>query len=60
MNDLQGIPLGLGMALAKNANALIYFASLPNERRQQIIDKTHAINSSEEMDSFVSSLIDKK
>lgn len=50
------IPMGLGMALAKDLNAMNYFASLDSSAQQRIIDQTHSIRSKEEMQSFVSSL----
>jgi uncharacterized protein YdeI (YjbR/CyaY-like superfamily) len=50
------IPMGLGMALAQNPNAMRYFSALPAGERQRIIDRAHGIESKEEMRSFVASL----
>lgn len=50
------MPIGLGMALAKNLNAMNYFASLTPEQKQQVVDHTHSIRSKEEMDQFVSDI----
>lgn len=52
------VPMGLGMALAENLDALNYFASLTHEQQQRIIDHTHQIRSKQEMHSFVSHLKD--
>jgi uncharacterized protein YdeI (YjbR/CyaY-like superfamily) len=52
----NGIPLGLGMALAQNSDALTRFAGLSAQERQQIIDRTHSINSKKEMRSYVENL----
>ncbi len=52
-----GIPMGLGMALAQNTKAMQYFASLPAQEQQTIIENTHNIRSKQEMQSFVNSLI---
>ncbi|MCL2055570.1 MAG: hypothetical protein FWG90_14225 [Oscillospiraceae bacterium] len=52
----NGIPLGLGMALAQNSAALSRFAGLSKEERQKIIDRTHGINSKKEMRGFVDNL----
>jgi len=52
----NGIPLGLGMALAQNSEALSHFAGLSKPERQQIIDRTHSIGSKKEMRSFVDNL----
>jgi len=51
--DYNAIPLGLGLALAQNSEALSRFAGLPVSERQRIIDKTHSIESKKEMKSFV-------
>jgi len=50
------IPLGLGMALAQNSNAMMYFSGLSEPDRQNIIDRTHQIKSKEEMRHFVDNL----
>lgn len=51
------MPLGLGMALAQNLNAMERFASLPKDEQRRIIAHTHSIGSKEEMQSFVQSLL---
>ena len=51
------IPLGLGMALAKNPPAMESFTNMSNEQKRCIIAKTHGIASSEEMENFVRSFI---
>jgi len=58
-ND-QGMPLGLGMALAQNLEAMNYFSSLPKQKQQEIISHTHQIQSKSEMQSYVESLISAK
>jgi len=50
------IPMGLGMALMQNRQAMDYFSSLSDEGKQQVIDHTHTIGSKEEMQSYVDSL----
>lgn len=50
----NAIPMGLGMALAKDLNAMNYFSSLGHEQQQEIIDHTHVIQSKNEMQQFVS------
>lgn len=52
--DGKGIPMGLGMALAQNLDAMNYFSSLGNEKQQEIINHTHEIRSKNEMQQFVS------
>lgn len=51
------IPLGLGMALAKDIHAMNYFASLPQSRKDEIIAHTHQIQSKSEMQAYVDSLV---
>lgn len=54
-NLAEGIemPLGLGMALAQDVNAMDYFASLPDQKQQEIISRTHSIQSKQEMRELV-------
>lgn len=56
MKYLQDLPLGFGMALLQNNEAAMYFDSLPEANRQNLIKKTHDINSKKEMQAFVDSL----
>ncbi len=55
--DGPEMPMGLGMALAQNLEAMNRFASLPRERQQAIIAHTHSIRSKEEMRAYVQSLL---
>lgn len=55
--DGADMPLGLGMALAKNLSAMEYFAALPESERQRIIEHTHSIRSKQEMQEYVNSLV---
>ncbi len=47
------MPIGLGMALAMNPEAMQKFASLPERKKQEIIQGTHAVSSKEEMRQYV-------
>ena len=53
---MEQLPLGLGMALAQNQDAMEYFAKLPQEKKYEIINHTHSIQSKQEMHSFVQNL----
>jgi len=56
-NLLNGnAPMGFGMSLAKNMQAMERFTQLPPEKRQQILEKTHSIQSKEEMQAFTDSI----
>ena len=54
--DSLVLPQGLGMALARNMQAMDYFSSLSAEEKEQVISRTHQIRSKEEMRSLVRSL----
>ncbi len=57
--DGPEIPLGLGIALAQNLNAMNYFASLDDTGKQQVIDGTHSVRSKSEMKQYVSNLAEE-
>ena len=50
------IPIGLGMALAENVEAMEYFSSLSTEEKNRIIEHTHQIKSKREMHEYVNSM----
>ena len=50
------VPLGLGMALAKNSKALEYFNNMTDSQRKAIIAGTKGIKSKEEMRQYVNTL----
>lgn len=50
------MPMGLGMALAQNLQAMEYFAALPPEQQNAVIEQTHSIHSKNEMQEFVRNL----
>ena len=49
------IPLGFGMALAQNTEAMKHFSALTVHEQQEIIAHTHAIQSKGEMQAYVQS-----
>ena len=62
MNNLikqSEVPMGLGMALAENLQAMQYFSSLSMEQQRSVIAHTHQIQSKQEMQQFVRDLADK-
>jgi len=48
--------VGLGMALAMNPEAMQKFASLPETKKQEIINGTHAVSSEAEMKQYVENI----
>jgi hypothetical protein len=55
--DFYKVPLGFGMALAMNANALNAYSAMTETQKQQILDKAHHARSQQEMHEIVNSLI---
>ncbi len=55
--DFYKVPLGFGMALAMNANALNAYSALTEQQRQEILDKAHHARSEREMHEIVNSII---
>ncbi|MGN0599777.1 MAG: YdeI/OmpD-associated family protein [Oscillospiraceae bacterium] len=51
------MPIGFGMALAMNPEAMQKFASLPESKKQEIINGTHSVSSKKEMQQYVENLL---
>lgn len=54
------MPVGFAMALAQNPEAMQKFATLSEDKKQEIIARTHSVKSKEEMHQYVNSLVSKK
>lgn len=50
------VPVGFGMALAQDLEAMKYFSGLSEDKQRDIINRTKGIKSKEEMQSFVDSI----
>lgn len=50
------LPQGLGMALAKNLDAMQRFTNLPSAEQDAIIAHTRTIQSKQEMESYVNQM----
>ena len=50
------MPVGLGMALAMNPEAMQKFASLSEAKKQEIINGTHNVSSKSEMKQYVENI----
>lgn len=55
-DNRPSVPLGLGYALAENANALKVFSNMTEQQRGEVIEQTRAITSKAAMRSFVEKL----
>lgn len=51
--EKDDIPMGFGMALAMDPQAMRAFSALPESRKREIINGTHAVSSGEEMQRYV-------
>lgn len=56
INPMRDLPMGFGMALAQNPEAMNRFAALSDEEQRRIVDGTHAIHSKSEMQDYVNSM----
>ena len=52
----KDLPLGFGMALAQNEPAMKRFEALSEAQKNDVINRTHKINSKYEMQCLVNSL----
>lgn len=50
------LPLGFGMALAQNEAAMKRFEALSEDEKQAVIQRTHSVNSKQEMRQLVAEL----
>lgn len=55
--DKSDMPVGLGMALAMNPEAMQKFESLPEKQKWQVVSGTHAVESKDEMKKYVENII---
>ena len=57
MNNFE-MPVGLGMALAMNPEAIERFSSLTEKQKWEVVSGTHAIQSRKEMQQYVRNIIE--
>ena len=55
--DFYKVPLGFGMALAQNSNAMNVYSAMTDEQKQAILDRAHNAKSEQEMHDIVNSLV---
>ena len=54
--DFYKVPIGFGMALAQNEAAMLRYAHLSEQQKQNILNRAHNVRSEKEMYSLVASL----
>lgn len=57
--EFQDLPLGLGMGLAMNMNALDRFGKMSESEKEKLIFESRDAKSKTEMDRIISSLADE-
>ncbi|MDD6214252.1 MAG: hypothetical protein PUB42_03605 [Firmicutes bacterium] len=57
---LKDLPMGFGMALAQNPEALEVFSGMSDEEKREVIDGTHRIRSKNEMRRYVDGMKNRK
>lgn len=55
--DYYKIPLGFGMALSMDPNALNAYSAMTEEQKQAILARAHDANSQQEMHQIVKSIV---
>ena len=55
--DFYKVPLGFGMALSMNPNALNAYSAMTEEEKRAILNKAHNADSEQEMHQIVNSII---
>jgi hypothetical protein len=54
--ETPNVPIGLGIALCKNPEAMKKYAFLSKEQTLNVISRSHGVESRDEMDAFVEAL----
>lgn len=54
--DFYKVPIGFGMALAMNPNAMNAYSAMTEQQKQDILNKAHNARSEEEMYALVAGL----
>ncbi|MBQ2996026.1 MAG: hypothetical protein IJE22_02165 [Oscillibacter sp.] len=54
--DFYKVPLGFGMALSRNPDALNAYSAMTEEQKQVVLAKAHNARSEEEMHRIVNSI----
>jgi len=56
LNDKE-IPIGLGMALSQNLDAMQVFASMDEVARNRVIERSHRAQSKNDMQNIITDLL---
>lgn len=56
IDPMRDLPMGFGMALAQNPEAMNRFAMLSPEEQSKVVNGTHAVRSKQEMKAYVNKI----
>lgn len=54
--DFSEVPVGFGMALAKNEAAVNAYAMMTREQKQEILNRAHSIRTRDEMERLITDI----
>ena len=54
--DYYQVPLGFGMALARNFNAMNAYSAMTDDQKRAVLERAHNARSEKEMSGIVGSL----
>lgn len=55
--DYYQVPLGFGMALARNFNAMNAYSAMTDDQKRAVLERAHNARSEKEMSGIVDSLV---
>ena len=55
--DFYQVPLGFGMALARNFNAMNAYSAMTDDQKKAVLQRAHNARSEKEMSGIVDSLV---
>lgn len=55
--DVYQVPIGFGMALARNPRALNAYSAMTEEQKQALLSQAHSARSEQEMNRIVNGIV---
>ncbi len=55
--DFYQVPIGFGMALARNPRALNAYSAMTEEQKQALLSQAHSARSEQEMNRIVNGIV---
>jgi len=54
--DFYKVPIGFGMALAQNYDAMAAYSAMPEDQKQAVLNQAHNVRSEREMHQLVAGI----